>query len=225
MHVIKQTGGNKIDDVVPGDPSFGTTSYGPGAIQENHLVDVTANLIETGTGATLDSGTFAQATWSPTAQLSLVVQSQAQGSGGLTTDQALQLQQVHDSTAPLISLDPLTLVDLTPGGPSAGPINAQLPTPIFGVIVRLASVPPELTPQTPDGDYWLTTLAVVRVFRGADLWQRVPVHTSNKMVPLEGEGFVSAVAAAFTNLWLLQMSIQVTFLPGVTGTVFLMRFP
>jgi len=82
-----------------------------------------------------------------------------------------------------------------------------------------------LSPITPDGDYWVKTLAVVRIFRGSDLWMRVPIHTSDKIVPLTGEGFAAAVVEVLTNLWLLNMSVQVSFLEGVLGEVFLMHFP
>lgn len=143
---------------------------------------------------------------------------------GLPPEQAQQLQDVHDSTFLNRLVDTLTLQELT-SGPSGDFVSAQLTTPIFGVIVRLASVPEDLLPSTPDGDYWGTTLAVVRIFRGSDLWLRVPIHTSSKIVYLQGEGIVAVLSTLVANTWLLGMSVQVTFLAGVTGQVFLMRFP
>lgn len=145
--------------------------------------------------------------------------------GGLTTNQALQLTQTHESVFPIVSSDQLLLTDLTPNGPTGGPVNQVITTPFFGIIVRIAGVPAELLPTTPDGDYWFHSLAVVRVYRGSDLWARAPIHTSSKIVNFEGEGVVSSIAKALTNLTLLNLSVQVTFLPGVTGTVYLMNWP
>lgn len=192
-------------------------------VLDGTTVHLTVTLRDSATGNAIDQGAI-QVQWMPSTNIGRLVDAHV-GQGGLTTDQALQLEQTHAAVAPLVGLDALTLTDLTPGGPSSGPINANLTTPVFGIIVRLASIPPELVPQTPDGNYWLTTLAVVRVFRGSDLWFRVPIHTSDKIIPMTGEGVVTAVAEALTNLWLLNLSVQVDFLPGVTGTVFLMNFP
>lgn len=159
-------------------------------------------------------------------QADLIARFQTTGTGGgLTPQQDTTLTETWQGSFPSIAIDSLLTQNLTPGGPSPGPVNANLTTPVFGVIVRIANVPPELLPQTPDGDYWIPTLAVVRIFRGSDLWMRVPIHTSNKIVPLENEGLVSAVVEALTNTWMLNLSVQVTFAAGVTGTVLLMNLP
>lgn len=174
------------------------------------------------TNVVIDSGTVT-AIWQPTTQI-LNQPRTTTGGGGLTAEQALQLSETHASTFPSVSVDSLLLTELT-SGPGGGFVGAQLPTWVFGVIVRIAEVPLDLVPNTPDGDYWLPSLAVVRIYRGSDLWQRVPIHTSSKMIPLIGEGVTAAVAEVLTGLWLLNMSIQVTFRAGVTGQVFLMRTP
>lgn len=174
----------------------------------------------------IDTGIIT-APWDATRGLGIQSQEQrsTSTSGGLTPDQAVQLQETHESTALNQLVDALTLQNLTPAGPSNGPINSFLPEPIFGVIVRIANVPPDLVADTPDGDYWFPTLAVVRIFRGSDLWMRVPIHTSSKIVPLLNEGVVAAVSTAIANISILNLSLQVTFRAGVTGTVFLMNFP
>lgn len=174
----------------------------------------------------IDTGVVT-APWDTTRGLGIQSQEQRQSSitGGLTPIEAQQLQETHESTALNQLVDALTLQNLTPAGPSSGPINAFLPQPIFGVIVRIANVPVDLIPDTPDGDYWFPSLAVVRIFRGSDLWMRVPIHTSSKIIPLLNEGVVAAVSTAIANISILNLSLQVTFRAGVTGSVFLMNFP
>lgn len=144
--------------------------------------------------------------------------------GGLTPVQAQQLEDVHVATVVNQLVNAITLVPLT-SFPTGDPVNAFLPSLIFGVIVRLASVPPTVEPNTPDGDYWVKTLAVVRIFRGDDLWLRVPIHTSSKIVNLHSEALLMGLAEFTVGAWILNLSLQVTFLEGVTGEVFLMRFP
>jgi hypothetical protein len=95
----------------------------------------------------------------------------------------------------------------------------------MGVIVRIATVPPEFHVNTADGDYWTKGLAVVRIYRGTDLWKRVPVHTSSKLITFVDEGLVAAVTSVLPLQWLLQISVQVSFTEGVTGQVFLMNAP
>jgi len=202
-----------------------TQAWHPGeyAIPTGQTAHVLLELHEPGTTVPIDSGA-ATYTWTPESNVAMTAPIVAQGGGGLTSEQSLQLSELHAYQVQNQVLDLLTLLELT-NGPSAGPINAQLPSPIFGIIVRLAALPPEIVLDTPDADYSVKTLAVVRVFRGSDLWMRVPIHTTNKIIPLEGEGIVSAIATAFLQPWLLNMSIQVTFLEGVLGQVFVMRLP
>lgn len=172
----------------------------------------------------LDSGTQA-ATWSSTDGLGQQISDQQTTvGGGLTSEQALQLSQTHASTFPDQLVDNLTLQPLT-SGPTQGPVNSGLLHFTFGVIVRIANVPEDIRPGTPDGNYWWQDLAVVRVFRGADLWLRVPIHTSSKIVPFIEQNVVAGIAQVTGSLWLLNMSVQVNFRQGVTGEVFLMVFP
>jgi len=183
-------------------------------------VHLTVNLVEPGE-LLIDSGT-ATGNWAGSSTIQL--QPQGSTTGGLTEEQSLQLSQTHLATYTSTELDSLLTTELT-AGPSEGPVNAQLPLWCFGVIVRIATVPEQLLPGTPDGDYWGTTLAVVRVYRAADLWLRVPVHTSSRLVSFYGDVLVAAFTQLTPAQWILNMSLQVTFLPGVTGQVFLMRTP
>lgn len=187
-------------------------------------VFVQAKLVAPNQTTVLDSGTLST-TWSSTDGLGLqLLEKTTTGGGGLTSEQAVQLSETHGSTFPTELLDNITLQPLT-SGPSTGPVNSGLLRFTFGVIVRISNVPPELVPDTPDGDYWFPSLAVVRVFRGADLWLRVPVHTSSKIVSFVEQSVVAGLAQVTGTLWLLNMTVQVTFRTGVTGEVFLMVFP
>lgn len=167
----------------------------------------------------VDSGTVQVTIDNTSGQAALLPFVQAEGQA-LTSLQAEQLEETHASTFPAISLDSLTTTELT-RGPEAGPVSANLSAWIYGVIVRIATVPPEYHVNTADGDYWTRSLAVVRIYRGADLWKRVPVHTSSKLIDFQEEGLVSAVTAILPLQWLLQISVQVTFAAGVTGQVYL----
>lgn len=185
-------------------------------------VHMLLELHEPGTTVPIDSGAFTY-TWQPSSNVALVIPAGQSTGGGLTAEQALQLQQVHTSTAITKLLDALTLVDIT--APDGGFTSAQLTLPIFGVIVRITQLPPGAAPSTPDGDYFFPSLAVVRVFRSSDLWLRVPIHTSSKLISLWGEALLMGLAGLVGDSWLADLSIQVTFREGVTGQVFLMRTP
>lgn len=143
---------------------------------------------------------------------------------GLTPVEAQQLQELHDAQVPTINLDALLLPEIT-NGPQGGFVNFTLPDPVFGLLVQIANVPPELIPDTPDGDYWFPSLAVVRLFRGDVLWLRIPIHTSNKLIGLLDQNLTLGVSALTSTLWSLKLTVQVSFREGVTGQVFLMRIP
>jgi len=199
--------------------------FGPGRGQPKtgDQVPVTVQLNEP--SGTVDSGTVTLPWDAQQGQpVQAVKLAQEATGGGLTDAQAQQLDQIHAEVAPFISLDALTLTDLTGGVPSDF-VSAQLPDAIFGVIVRLTQIPAQLETILADNNYWRQTLAVVHVFRGSDLWLRAPIHTSNRMVPFPQEGIVTAAAENELTAWLLQMSLQVTFAPGVLGLVFLMKYP
>lgn len=187
---------------------------------------VTMKLTITSQSGTFDSGTVTGLVYNPTGLLPELLRelTTASAGQGLTEEQSLQLSETHASTFPSISVDALTLQALTQG-PQGGVVAAQLGAWIYGVIVRIAEVPPEFHVNTADGNYWTKSLAVVRIYRGSDLWKRVPIHTSSKLVSFVEEGIVSAVAAVLPIEWLLQISVQVSFAEGVTGEVFLMEAP
>jgi len=177
-------------------------------------------------GTVVDSGTQ-EMIWQPSSNVALVDPggTTTQPPGGLTDVQALQLQQTQEATWPEHLVDQLTTVNLGTGN-SSTPINANLTSPVFGIIVRITTIPPDLKPQTPDENYWVPTLAVVRIFRGSDLWLRIPIHTSSKLINLWMEGLALGLADAVLSAgWLLNLTLQTSFLPGVAGQVLLMRVP
>lgn len=201
----------------------GTSIFVGEAPAEGESVFARVQLVQPGQ-VPIDEGE-ATWTWSPTRSLGWQINTKPSGGqGGLTPSQAQQLSSIEDATVPVISTDTLTLEEVT-NGPQGGFVGAALPDFVFGVIIRLASIPPDVTPETPDGAYWFNTLAVLRVYRGSDLWLRVPIHTVSKIVPFMEENVVTAVSATLPTQWLLNMSIQVYFRPDVTGQVFLMHFP
>lgn len=192
--------------------------------QEGSQITVNVTIQPDGGGPAADTGS-ATFPWTNTAGVPELLTQVAGGGTGLTPEESVQLQQTQQATWPEHLVDQLAVASLGIGT-SDTPIAANLTSPVFGVIVRIHEVPPELTPKTPDGDYWVTTLAVVRVFRGTDIWLRIPIHTSSRLINLWVEGLALGLADAVLSAgWLLQLSIQVDFLPGVSGEVLLMRLP
>lgn len=182
-----------------------------------------ATLIQ-GTTTLVDQASFTSV-WDNTEGLPQLMSDLTSGiSGGLTDQQATALNEIHQSTFPSIALDTITLQELTQG-PQGGFVGAQLLNAIFGVIVRIATIPADIILNTPDADYSVASLAVVQIFRGSDIWKRIPIHRTSQIVSLLEENVVGGLPVLLTTQWLLQMSIQVTFRAGVTGQVFLMNFP
>lgn len=206
------------------DPAAQGLILGPATYEDGRPITVSAVLRDPSDVA-IDGGSQT-GTWNNTRGLQVFLPEYTEGGGGtgLTPIQAQQLDETHASTFPTELVDELTLTELT-SGPSGGFVDAALPNAIFGVIVRIATVPPDLHVGTPDGNYWTRTLAVVRIYRGSDLWMRVPIHTSSKIVPLFGDVITAAVTTLTRTVWIIDMSVQVSFLEGVTGRVYLMRFP
>lgn len=205
------------------DPSntlnSGTSQF---AVNEGGTVHMLMTLTEPG-NVVIDSNQDDTATWS-LAQLATTVQEHAGTGGGLTDEQSLQLSQTNAATFPSQLVDNLTL-QTVPLGPDGNVTGHALTAWVFAVIVRITGLSDAFTPLEPDEDYFVPTLATVRITRGNDLWQRTPIHTTTKIVRLDGEGIIAAVSATTGALWLLAMTLDVKFRPGVTGTVHLMNTP
>lgn len=212
-------------------------------------VHVIATLI--GGSTTIDSGATT-GTWQPTTGLANVVVGAADNitaTGGFTTTDrdalalavstigdvlngiTLQVQTtlglVQQSLAEFFSgrtLDLLTLIEVT-DGPTGEQVVEPAVTLAYGVIIRVTTIPPYMSPQTPDGDYYLPDLAVMRLFRGSDLWIRRPIHTSSWME----ENLASIALATVSGFGLRgfppEVTMYVDWARGVEGRVYLMRFP
>jgi hypothetical protein len=175
-------------------------------------------------GSAIDVGAQL-APWDATAGLGNQIALKPSGGGGLSAQQDQALQEVHESTFVDHVLDTLTLDPMSPPGGGAGPFSRTLLTPTAGILVRMTAVDPQLLPNTPDGDYWLPSLAVIRLFRGSDLWKRIPVHTSSKLYYWLDENVVVGATEAVFSGWLLNMSVQVTIREGCQAEVFVLHYP
>ena len=202
-------------------PGVGWTWAGLAGVTDGANVYVQARQVEPG-NVIVDSGTQAMP-WSVGAAGEAWQVAQP-SSGGLTPTEQQQLQDTTDSSFLVKLFNAVVEEPLVPS-PVPGPINATLDTPVYGCIVRIASVPPAFQPIGPDADYWVKTLATVRVFRGSDIWLRAPIHTSSKVVSFWGEHLIIGLAAIWAQQWLQQITLQVFFLEGVTGTVTLLHLP
>lgn len=75
------------------------------------------------------------------------------------------------------TLDQLTLQELT-SGETCDPVRVTVSGTWFhAIIVRTTTIAPDLVAKTPDHEWYFPDLAVLRVFRGADLEFRRGIHT------------------------------------------------
>lgn len=177
-------------------------------------------------GNTLDQGVTGPLPWDPAAGLGqLTIAEKSSGSGGLTPSQDQALQEIHQSTVVTHLLDALTLDAMSPPGGGPGPFSRTLLTPTAGILVRMTVIDPSLISVTPDVDYWLPSLAVIRLFRGADLWHRIPVHTSSKLYYWLDENVVVGATQFVFSGWLLNMSVQVDIRANCEAEVFILHYP
>ena len=201
-----------------------TQDFSQHVAHDETQVNLQATVQLSGAGPADDTGTTS-VPWSNTDGIPALLQhTVAQPGQGLTTEQSTQLQETWNSTAQVISVDS-TVPLVHPPAPPGQTISAVMPVPIFGLIVRLTAIDPLLVAGTPDDNYYTPGLAVATIFRGADIWMRVPVHTPTKMIPLFGDVVTAAVATITAATWLANMSYQVSFRAGCAGQVVEMRFP
>lgn len=217
---------------------------------EDRIVVVEAR-ITTNTG-TIDSGTNTTLHWDGQTGLSYLIEAQSGTTpveGGFTeSDRQLLSATEQRSTilgevgqlvvktasgpvpttlSELFSrplLDTLTLDELTTG-PTCDPVRVRVADWYFGVIVRVTTVADGLVPKTPDGSWYFPDLAVLRIFRGADLEYRRGIHETSFMVekPWQWGWQVLNVARFFGVA--ADYTIAVDWREGCCGQVFLQRFP
>ncbi len=211
-------------------------------------VQVVAHSTEFGT---IDTGEATRFVWEPTAAAwaltSKVLETSA--GGGLTAEQAAQLADTERRTQTLgepvdlvlstasgivtstlaqifsrQTLDQLTLSEVT-SGPTCEPVRALVSSWATAAIVRVTTIGEDLTPRTPDADWYFPDLAVLRIFRGGDLQYRRGIHTPTFMVDQPWQW-----SWQFLNqLQVLgnppDITIAVDWRPGCCGQVFLMSLP
>lgn len=122
------------------------------------------------------------------------------------------------------TLDRLTLAEITTG-PTSAPVRANVDGAWFGVIVRMTTIAANLQPMTPDQDWYLADLAVLRVRRGVDLEFRRGIHTSSwlELSPWKYANLIVDVAAL--GFAPPEVEVLVDFKEGCAGQVYLMAFP
>jgi hypothetical protein len=104
-------------------------------------------------------------------------------------------------------------------------VRAKFSFWFYGVVVRVTTIDPELTPKTPDGQWFFPDLAVLRVFRGADLQYRRGIHTPTFLTD-----------QAWDRGWNIRNQLDlfgvppdnelaVDWRPGCCGRVFFLKWP
>ena len=189
------------------------------------LVNAVAQLLDPSNNV-LDTGSQS-ANWSSTAGLgvqNLLLSGQTSGQGGFTDSDRALLTKVSDWTVLDTFLTQLPLTDLGVSQPG-GSIQSALVSWKYGVLVRMTQIDSSFVAQTPDHDYYVRTLAVVRVFHGTDVLLRVPIHRSSQIVPLEETGNLLQLALASFGLWQPGLTLEVDFETNCAGHVFLLDRP
>ncbi len=188
-------------------------------------------------------------TWDATSGIPLMLEQRASGQGSFTAQDRAQLQAVESRTtligevgtlaiqtpsgprlttlAEIFSrktLDLLTLDEVT-SGPTSAPVRASLALWFYGVIVRVTQIPEDMVPRTPDHQWYFPDLAVLRIFRGADLEFRRGIHTPTFMQeqPWQwGANILNEIPVLGVPP---EITVAVDWREGVAGQVFLQRLP
>lgn len=240
---------HQVHLVVEGDPlNLGqTTGYAQQvSANTNDNVNLTVQLVDE-LDAVHDSGALGTYRWDTSTSSSRRLASSA--GGGLTPEQAAQLDAIDGRTqligepgdlvvegasgpapstlAAIFSrstLDRLTLFEVT-AGETCEPVRANYAAWFSSVIVRVTTIDPTLTPKTPDHEWYFPDLAVLRVFRGGDLYFRRGIHTPTffEQNPWEWGWQIlnqTQILGAPPDL-----TVAVDWRPGCCGRVFLVALP
>lgn len=240
----KRTNGEKSFLIEPWvtDTPIVLPNFTPTAGQTVHIVTE----LQSPTGAVLESDAQT-AIWDTTVGLPTVIGDQVQG--GFTATDRTQLQETHTATqllgnpadlvvdtpsglktftlAELFSrttLDKLTLQEVT-SGPTCEPVRASFSFFYYGVIVRVTTIDENLTPKTPDEQWYFPDLAVLRIFRGADLQYRRGIHTPTFLTEQAWE-FGWNIRNVLDMLGVPpDNTLAVDWRAGCCGQVFLLKWP
>jgi hypothetical protein len=122
------------------------------------------------------------------------------------------------------TLDRLTLDEVT-NGPTCAAVRANFSFFYYGVIVRVTTIDPELEPRTPDAQWYFPDLAVLRIFRGADLQYRRGIHTPTFLTEQAWE-FQWNIRNVLDVLGVPpDNTLAVDWRPGCCGQVFFLKWP
>lgn len=233
---------------VEGDPDGGQTSaYGTYvSVNTNDSVNLNMELVGPDGTTVHDSGTVTGLRWDSSTSASRLL---APAGGGLTSEQAGQLTDAERRTRVLgepgdltvdtpsgsfplslaelfsrTSLDQLTLAEVT-SGPTCDAVRAQFSFFYYGVIVRVTTIAPELVARTPDHEWYFEDLAVLRIFRGADLQYRRGIHTPTFLTDHAWE-FQWNIRNVLDVLGVPpDNTLAVDWRPGCCGQVFFLKWP
>lgn len=240
---------HQVHFVVEGDPlNLGqTTGYAQQvSANTNDNVNLTVQLVDD-LDAVHDSGALGTYRWDTSTSSSRRLASSS--GGGLTPEQAAQLDAIDGRTqligepgdlvvqgpsgpapstlAAIFSrstLDRLTLFEVT-AGETCEPVRANYASWFSSVIVRVTTIDPTLTPKTPDNEWYFPDLAVLRVFRGGDLYFRRGIHTPTffEQNPWEwGWQILNQIPILGAPP---DLTLAVDWRPGCCGRVFLVALP
>jgi hypothetical protein len=215
--------------------------FGNSSATVGQTVHVITQLVQSGT-TVVDSGATTMPWVNSSSDNVQLLQDGSHAGDGLTSTQAAQLATVVDNTQTTQevggvtttisvgeqlaakSIDALTTVEIT-SGPTSDPVTHNLAVWTQAVLVTITGIAPIDVPQTPDQDYFLRDLAVLRIFHGGNLSMRVPIHTSSRIVDLHTDRLNTIVTAVEVALWPPAVTLEVDFARGVTGQVFLLLLP
>jgi len=200
-------------------------------------------------GATVDDSGSATAIWDPTTglgtQAQLIAQQQVFTGGFTSTDRSTMTTGLADILNGITSqiqtasglvqhtlgemfsrqtLDTLTLQEIT-DGETFDPVSAGVGSWFFGVIVRVTTIPDAYAPRFVDSEWRYNDLAVLRVFRGADLEYRKGIHTPTWLAPAPWGYNLQLMNIAFLDTPPPDTTILVDWALGCGGQVFLMAWP
>lgn len=223
-----------------------TTPQGTIGLQTGADASVTVELVDS-VGTVHDSGTNTSYVWDSTTNLWTLVQ-QGQSGGFSSDDRALLTSterhaqvlgeptdltwttasgQVIATLAQIFSrstLDRLTLTEVT-SGPTCDPVRFNVDLWFHTVVVRVTTIGEDLVPKTPDENWYFPDLAVLRVFRGADLEYRRGIHTPTFMAekPWQWGWWFDSRSPLYGVP--PELTIAVDWRLGCCGQVFLMSLP
>jgi len=226
---------------------FSVTEHVSVPVTNGQVAHATVSLVEA--GVVILEGTT-NGTWDAVSGLPLQIEARGSGTGGGFTSQdrtdlqaievrsqvlgqpeELVLQQasgpVTTTLGKLFSrqlLDTLTLDELT-SGPTFDPVRVQFAGWYYGVIVRVTTIAEDLVAKTPDLEWYFPDLAVLRIFRGADLEFRRGIHTPTFMQEQPWQWGAQILNTVDVLGVPPDLTIAVDWRAGCAGQVFLQRLP